>query len=356
MSPRSRSGTRFSRRRFLVASGAAVSASLLAGSALASAVSPLRVGLIGGDSDGISLVSRALRADQDFRLVAIADEIDTRAKRALDIFTHPMRRGGAHPQIVVSPESLFVGDGAAERLCARDDLDVVFAAGIPAFRPAHVAAAIAAGKHVFMLGPGAIDIAGCIALENAARQAERLGLSIGVDLGEDSGPLLGPGPVDVRWQRAPWRRTVVDGDAIANWYFAPALSGGALLTEGFGIVDRLNQLKRSTPALADGRLAGGLEDYAVRFIYPDGSPVTLHLSMGHGLPTEFRANSTDAAPFSLLSAAGRNPISAFLEGLRLAQTPDWRPKFDRLVTSTQTAILGREAARAGHPLGWGALT
>lgn len=352
MLPSSHANARLSRRQFLIVGSAAVAVPLFAGRAIASATLPLRVGLIGGDSDGISLLSRALRANGNFQLMAIADEVGARAQRTLDIFTHPMRRGGPHPRVMVSSETLFVGDDAAARLCAMDRLDAVLVAGIPAFRPTHVNAAIAAGKHVFMLGPGAIDATGCLILERAARQAEQVGLAIGVDLSEDGGQLLGPGAIDVRWQRAPWRRPVVGGAPVTNWYFEPSLSGGALLTEGFQTIDRLNQIKGSIPLLAEGHLASGTEDYSVRFVYPDGSHVAMHLTLGDGLPTVLRVRSADGTALPAIPAGGASQISTFLDRVRLSQAWGWRRRFDCLVTSTQTAILGRDAARAGRLMAW----
>lgn len=343
---------RLSRRHFLAASGASIAAPLIVGPAFGSSVPSLRVGLIGGDSDGISLMSRALRAYRGFQLVAVADETETRAHRALDIFTHPMRRSGPHPQVQVGIETLFVGADAADLLCARHDVDLVFVAGIPAFRPAHVASGIAQGKHVFMLGPGATDVAGCLLLEAAADQAETMGLSIGVDLADGNSPLAAPGAIDVRWQRSPWRRAVEGGDTIANWYFEPHLSGSVLLSEGFHTVDGLNQLKGSLPLLAEGSSAPGVEDYAVRYVYPDGGRAAVHFTLGRNLPTIVSTKIGDATPSAQLPVAGSSEMSPFLEDLRRGRTTKWRPRFDRLVSSTRTAILGREAARAQTSLAW----
>ena len=341
------------RRHFLamVSAGAAAAAAFPA-AAVAAPAGPIRVGLIGGDSDGISLLARALRADRGFRLVAIADEVDARARRALDIFTHHRRRGGPHPQVEVGPGKVLAGADAAERLCAVEALDAVFVAGIPAYRSGHVSAAIAAGKHVFMLGPGAVDAVGCRALLGAADRAEAAGLSIGVDLATTAASLSSAAGIDVRWQRAPWRRFTPGGSAAQNWYFDEDLSGGVLLGDGFGVIDRINQLKGGPPLLGVGRLGDGPGEHAVAYRYPDGSLVTMRFHLGKGLASRFEARLTDGSPLPPSSGDGTEAIGAFLEAIRSGRPDGWRPRLDRLVAATRTALLGREAARLGRPLDW----
>ena len=344
----------FSRRHFLALSAGAMAATTFAGRSVASSAGPIRVGLIGGDSDGISLLARALRADSGFRLVAIADELDTRAQRALDIFTHQRRRGGAHPQVAVDPARLYAGDDAAARLCADRNVDAVFVAGIPAYRPRQVAAAIAGGKHVFMLGPGAVDAEGCRALLQAANAAEVAGLTIGVDLAERGRPLAGPTTIDARWQRTPWRRSVPGGPAVQNWYFDEALSGGVLLTENFGTIDRVNQLMGTPPAFASGIAGrdGEFGDHAIEYRYPNGGVFRLRSRLGKGLATEFDARFADGSPLPGEGADDASPVGTFLNGIRRGQMGSWRPTLDRLVATTQTAILGREASRLGRSMQW----
>jgi len=346
-------GTCLSRRQFIAISGGALAAAILPESSVASPSVPLRVGLIGGDSDGISLLARALRAESDFRLVAIADELEARARRALDIFTHQRRRGGAPPQIDIPPSGVLTGPGAAERLCSMSGLDVVFVAGIPALRPRHVAAAIAGGKHVFMLGPGAVDAEGCRALLKAADYAETKGLSIGVDIHAGDETLAGPTSIDVRWQRAPWRRFVPGGSAVQNWYFDQALSGGPLLTENFSLIDQVNQLKRSLPVVALGTVNDRSGEHAIDYRYADESMFRLRFRLGYGLATEIETHLADGSPLPAKRGGATDAAGTFLRAITFGRQGGWRPRLDRLVATTRTALLGREAARLGRPMEWG---
>ena len=341
-----------SRRSFLAISGGAVATATFSGGSVASPSAPVRVGLIGGDSDGISLLARALRADSGFRLVAVADELNTRAQRVLDIFTHHRRRGGAHPQVDIRPDGVLTGADAAERLCAMPGIDVVFVAGIPALRPRHVRAALAGGKHVFMLGPGAVDADGCRALVRAADYAEVAGLSIGVDMDVGGGTPAGPTSIDVRWQRTPWRRFVPGGSAVQNWYFDEALSGGPLLTENFALIDRVNQLKGAPPVLALGTIGDGSGEHAIEYRYADGSVFKLRFRLGNGLATEFDTHLADGSPIPARAADASNAVGSFLERIPLGQQLGWRARLNRLVATTQTAILGRDAASFGRQMEW----
>jgi len=61
---------------------------------------------------------------------------------------------------------------------AMKDVDVVILTTPPAFRPVMVAAAVAAGKHIFMEKPGAVDPVGIRSLLASADKADEEGLSI----------------------------------------------------------------------------------------------------------------------------------------------------------------------------------
>lgn len=343
-----------SRRHFLATAFGAAAAAGLAGPALATP-RPLRVGLIGADSDAISLLARALKADNRFQLVAIADELDSRAQRALDIFTHRRRRGGAHVQVVVPATGVFVGADAAERLCAQSGVDAVFVAGIPAHRPRQVATALAAGKSVFLIGPGATNVAGCSLLDEAAQLAADRGLIIGVELPDAVGPMRVPASVGVHWQRTPWRRQVPGGDVVQNWYFDEALSGGPLLMENFGTIDRVNQLMGGAPIAARGSMEGdaAFGDYAIEYRYPNGETFQLRSRLGVDLATRFEAQFADGSALPEANGPNGGAIGAFLDGVRSGGAAEWRPSFGRLVDTTRTAILGREAARGDRLLRWG---
>jgi len=63
-------------------------------------------------------------------------------------------------------------------VCERSDVDVVMLLSPPGFRPGHLAEAVAAGKHVFMEKPGAVDPVGVRSLLESADRADEKRLSI----------------------------------------------------------------------------------------------------------------------------------------------------------------------------------
>jgi predicted dehydrogenase len=77
----------------------------------------------------------------------------------------------------VPKERCFSGPTAYQKLLDTD-IDIMLTAAPPIFRPVHFAAAIAAGKHVFMEKPVAVDAPGIRAVIAAGEEAEKKGLMV----------------------------------------------------------------------------------------------------------------------------------------------------------------------------------
>lgn len=179
-----------SRRSFIKQSSAAViGASLLPGSAagkqeLEAAVGPvnafgdgtIRLALIGCGGRGTGAAWQALSTAGDVKLVAMADAFSDRLEDSLG------QLSGAFPERVEVPEeNRFTGFDAYERAIAAG-VDMVILTTPPGFRPIHFEAAVAAGKHVFMEKPVAVDANGIQRVLAAARKADVAGLKVGVGL------------------------------------------------------------------------------------------------------------------------------------------------------------------------------
>ena len=80
-------------------------------------------------------------------------------------------------RIVVDADRTFTGFDAYEKLLATD-VDVVILATPPHFRPAHLKAAIAAGKHVFCEKPVAVDAPGVRSVLETTEAARAKNLAI----------------------------------------------------------------------------------------------------------------------------------------------------------------------------------
>jgi predicted dehydrogenase len=80
-------------------------------------------------------------------------------------------------QVQVDKAHQFIGFDAYQKVLD-SDVDVVILTTPPAFRPAHFAAAIASGKHVFCEKPVAVDAPGIRSVLETAKKAKEKGLSV----------------------------------------------------------------------------------------------------------------------------------------------------------------------------------
>ncbi|RME72647.1 MAG: gfo/Idh/MocA family oxidoreductase [Verrucomicrobia bacterium] len=168
-----------SRRRFITATalaGAAVSLQPRRSFAAATgAPQKIRLGLIGCGGRGCGAAGDALLADPATELVAIADlfqdRLDSFEENLPDRLQRRLRENGAsasaadigemiRKRVHIPRDRRFVGWDAYQHLCSVDEVDVVLMAAPPVFRPLHLEAALAAGKHVFMEKPVCVDPVG----------------------------------------------------------------------------------------------------------------------------------------------------------------------------------------------------
>jgi predicted dehydrogenase len=174
MSPQSTSA-HSTRRDFIktstVAAGAIATGFSFARSAHADGGDTLRLGLIGCGDRGSGAANNALNADKNVKLVAMADAFADRIENSLSKLTKEFGEKAAD-KIDVQPDHRFVGFDAYERLL-NSDVDVVILATPPHFRPVHLKAVVAAGKHTFVEKPIAVDAPGVrsvMATSDAARE------------------------------------------------------------------------------------------------------------------------------------------------------------------------------------------
>jgi len=145
------------RRSFLKASAGISAMAMIPGGVHAGASGKLRVGLVGCGGRGTGAASQALRADREVELVAMGDMFRDRAEGSV---AQLKRDGEIAPRVNVTPDRIFTGFDAYKKVIGAG-VDVVLLASPPGFRPAHIAAAIEAGKHVFAEKPVAVDAPGC---------------------------------------------------------------------------------------------------------------------------------------------------------------------------------------------------
>ncbi|MFG0254246.1 MAG: Gfo/Idh/MocA family protein [Rhodopirellula sp. JB053] len=144
----------------------------------------LRIGLIGCGARGRGAAIEAIQASLPGAVGASAGRVELVAMA--DIFANQLQTAyrainGRHREHVNVGGRRFVGiDGWKGVLAA--DVDMVLLATPPAFRPLHFAAAVDAGKHVFMESPLATDMPGIHRITEAGKIAEEKGLAVSVGL------------------------------------------------------------------------------------------------------------------------------------------------------------------------------
>ncbi len=169
------SETLSSRRQFLQSSTAAACAGALAApfeTAAAGNDRLLKVGLVGCGGRGAGAAMEALRADKNVELTALADIFQDKLANCLQGL-----RKQLPDKVKVAPERCFVGFDGYRRLID-SGVDVVLLATPPVFRPLHLQAAVAAGKHAFVECTAAIDAPGIRSFLQTVEQARQKNLGI----------------------------------------------------------------------------------------------------------------------------------------------------------------------------------
>ena len=168
-----------SRREFvktstLAASGAIAVAVKLCPAVHAAGNDLIKVGLIGCGGRGTGAASQALMADSRVQLTAMGDAFEDRLQLSLKSLN---KIEGLESKIDVPPERQFVGFDAYKQVLA-SGVDVVLLTTPPHFRPLHLQAAVAAGKHVFAEKPCAVDAAGVHSVLRSCEEAKKKNLAV----------------------------------------------------------------------------------------------------------------------------------------------------------------------------------
>lgn len=179
-----------SRRQFMqktLAAGVATSAGALAGPLLtpkfahatfADGSDAMRIGVIGCGGRGTGAAINAIHTDTGVRVVAMADMFEHRPAQGMETITEWLEKHERTEGLAVAPEHQFLGFDGFKQLLALDEVDYVILATPCAFRPDHVEAAIAAGKHIFMEKPAGVDPAGVRRILASTEEARRKNLAL----------------------------------------------------------------------------------------------------------------------------------------------------------------------------------
>ncbi|HEO70827.1 MAG TPA: gfo/Idh/MocA family oxidoreductase, partial [Candidatus Hydrogenedentes bacterium] len=163
--------THHTRRDFMKTAAAGSMAALLPGTyhAHAAGSDTIRVGLVGCGRRGTGAARDCLSSSAGIEIRALGDVFEDQLKSG--------RKGLAKLAENIPDDACFTGFDAYKKVLACD-IDLVILAAPPGFRPEHLAAAVEAGKHVFMEKPAGVDPAGIRSVLESAERAKDKGLAL----------------------------------------------------------------------------------------------------------------------------------------------------------------------------------
>jgi predicted dehydrogenase len=379
-----------SRRQFLKRTSfvAASAAATLSFPALVRAAGkqPLNAVIIGvggrGAGAGGNFLEAAKTVGVEAKIVAVAD-----------IFPEPANKAKEH--FGVPHEKCFSGFDGYLKALEQPGVNYVILAAPPGFRPAHFKASIAAGKHVFMEKPVAVDGPGCRIMYAASEEAKQKNLKVaaGTQRRHHAGYIetvkrLRDGAIgDIVSLRAYWvnggpiwhRGLTGDTDLerqIRNWYHYIWLCGDHCVEQHVHNLDVCNWVMGAHPVKAWGMGARQMlgdkpgeiwDNFAVEYEYANGVRMA---SYSGQIKRDFSAVSeavvgtkgTSNPAGNIRPTGGENwryrgqPVDPYVQehvDLINAIVNDTELNEGAQVTDgTLTAIMGREAAYSGGVVEW----
>ena len=258
--------------------------------------SAVRVGLLGcggrGTEDASNLVDTG-----GARVVALADMFQDQLDTARANFDKLQQAKGLS---AIDSSQLFVGPNAFHQIAASKEVDAIVVATPPFFHPQHLEAVVAAGKHVYLEKPVAVDVPGAKKVIEIGKRAEgKLSLDVGFQI-RDCPPFvemvrrihagaLGKiacgeayyltGYID----RPAWPKASPAARRLRNWIYDRALSGDIIVEQNIHVIDICNWVLQAHPlktSATGSRLGRPPSDgdcygnYNAVFHYPNGVDVT----------------------------------------------------------------------------------
>lgn len=378
-----------SRRSFVKSSTVAVGAAVLANSPMCRplgarvASDTMRIGIVGCGARGLGALRDCLTGAPGVKIVALADLFQQQVD-------------SVKSRLKLHDVAMFSGFDAFEKIYSVD-FDLVILAGPPGFRPAHFAAAVAAGRHVFIEKPVAVDPTGCRAIIETARLAKAKGLAVvaGTHRRHDPGYVetikrihdgalgeLVAGECYYNTSNQIWFRPKKDWIAdftdfewqCWNWYHWGWLSGDHIVEQHIHNIDIINWAFGGPPAKftgmggrqVRGQQPGDIWDhFAVEMEYPNGARVmslcrqTANTSMRIGERVTGTRGVSDctrtisgARPFKYEGPTPEPHIQEQTNLIASIRSGQLLNEGEQVAISTLTAIGGRIAAYTGREISW----
>ncbi len=343
--------------------------------------SALTLGIIGCGGRG-NFIGQYFQEYAGARIVALADPFEDRIQATI------------HNLKLTSPRIYRGLEGYKDLLAS--NVDAVAIMSPPYFHPEQTAAAVAAGKHVFVAKPIAVDVAGCLSFAATGKRAEGK-LSLLVDFQTraqeafqeaaarvhrgDIGELVlghvyyhaGRLPDQSRPDLSP------EQNRLRNWVFDKVLSGDIIVEQNIHVLDVANWYIQAHPLKAVG--TGGRkarvdvgdcwDHFLVLYEYPKGIKVdfsSAQFTRGYSdlcirfygtkgtVDSHYRGpvritgdNPWTGKEENTFTVGAANNVRAFVESIRSGR---YLNNAAVSVQSNLTAILGRMAAYAQREVTW----
>jgi len=385
--------TSASRRDFIKTAAAAAIGTTLAGreihGAFAQGSDAIRIGLIGCGGRGTGAVVDALTGAEGVTLVAMGDAFKDRIDESR---AQLRKQHGA--KIAVTDDKAFVGFDAFEKVLATDANYIILATP-PGFRPQHLKAAVAAGKHIFTEKPVAVDGPGIRTVLGVYEEAKKknLGIGAGTQRRHQTGYLetlkrvhdgaigdivaarsywnqgaLWHKPREAGWSDMEWQ--------LRNWLYFTWLSGDHIVEQHVHNIDVINWAMQGHPVRAVGM--GGrqvrtgpefghiFDHFAIDYEYANGAHMmsmarqingcennvseALQGTLGKCQVDKYTIEGTKAWKFG---QADSKPYEQEHTDL-IASIRAGKPynELKDVAESTLTAIMGRMSAYTGKAVTW----
>ena len=390
------------RRDFIKATSAVTLAAVLPSSGVmyAGGADKIRIGMIGCGGRGTGAAINCVEASSDVVITAMGDLFEDRLEGSIKRLKEKVPAGN----LAVTKEKMFSGfDNYAKVLAA--DIDLVILASPPHFRSKHLRAAVAAGKHVFMEKPVAVDPAGIRSVIASSKEAKANGLSIVAgtqrrhqahyidimkrvhdgDIGEivsgqcywNMGGLWVGRAMDnwVGWKTKGWSDMEWQ---IRNWLFITWLSGDHIVEQHVHNLDVINWAIGSHPVKCSGmggrqaRTApqyGNIFDhFAIEYEYANGARI---MSMCRQTPGA--SNNVSERVIGTNGLSYTDGANGYIRGNKEFKYEEESPnpyvqehvdliagiragkplnEGQQVAESTMTAIMGRMSAYTGRAISW----
>lgn len=379
-----------SRRRFLTTAGASAVTMAVLPSALAAenAAAPnINIGLIGCGSRG-KFMSQLFTKHGGYNFVAVADYFQDKVDTVGET-------------VGVPAERRFTGLSAYKQLLEQK-LDAVVIESPAYFHPEQAAAAVAAGKHVYLAKPVAVDVPGCVTVEKSGQLATEKKLCFVVDFQTRTHPALqklaecahtgGLGKIisaDAGYQCGPVGQ-LADDELKADpknpelrlraWLSDKVLSGDIITEQNIHAIDMACWFLDAAPVSANGTCGKGRDyigncsdHFSVTFQYPKNVMLALSSKQfGYGyddimcriygvngaIDAHYNAKSTirtkdqsfNGEIKSLYATGPETNIATFHESITKGNYAN--PTVATSVRSNLATILGRMAAYQNKTVTW----